>query len=85
MKSAFVVTAVGAFLFASASITNAQDAQQRAQPFARSAMQDDANASAQSSTDMSYGGVVATRREAGGPLRPTTWAYARQRDLFSKH
>jgi hypothetical protein len=85
MKSALFVTVTAAVLLVSASITNAQDMQPRAQPSARATLQDDANASAQASTDMSYGGSVATRSEAGAPPRPTPRAYARQRNLFSKH
>ena len=85
MKSALFVTVTGAILLVSASITDGQDMQQRAQPSARATLQDDANASAQSSTDMSYGGIVATRSEAGAPPRPTPCAYARQCNLFSKH
>jgi hypothetical protein len=85
MKSAFFATVTGAILLVSASVTSAQDMQQRAQPSARSTLQDDANASAQSSTDMSYGGIVATRSEAGAPPRPNPCAYARKCNLFSKH
>jgi cytoskeletal protein RodZ len=85
MKSAFFVTVTGATLLVSASVTSAQDIQQRAQPSARSTLQDDANASAQSSTDMSYGGIVATRSEAGAPPPRNPCAYARQCNLFSKH
>ncbi|QIE29372.1 hypothetical protein SBC1_72400 (plasmid) [Caballeronia sp. SBC1] len=85
MKSAYFVTVIGAILLVSASITNAQDMHLRAQPSARASLQDDANASAQSSTDMSYGGVVATRSEAGAPPRPTPCADASQCNFFSKH
>jgi len=85
MKSAYFVTVIGAILLVSASITNAQDMQLRAQPSARASLQDDANASAQSSTDMSYGGIVDTRSEAGAPPRPTPCDDARQCNLFSKH
>ena len=85
MKSAYFVTVIGAILLLSASITNAQNVQLRAQPSARASLEDDANASAQSSTDMSYGGMVATRSEAGAPPRPSLCADARQCNLFSKH
>lgn len=85
VKSAYFATVTGAVLLVSASITNAQDMQPRAQPSARASLQDDANASAQSSTDMSYGGIVATRGEAGAPPRPTPCDYAHQCNLFSKH
>lgn len=85
MKSAYFVTVIGAILLVSASLTNAQDMHLRAQPSARASLQDDANASAQSSTDMSYGGIVATRSEAGAPPRPSLCTDARQCNLFSKH
>ena len=85
MKSAYFVTVIGAILLVSASITNAQDMHLRAQPSARASLQDDANASAQSSTDMSYGGIVDTRSEVGPPPRPTPCADVRQCNLFSKH
>ena len=85
MKSSLLVTVSATILLVSASITNAQDMHLRAQPSARASLQDDPNASAQSSTDMSYGGVVATRSEAGAPPRPTPCADTRQCNLFSKH
>jgi hypothetical protein len=84
MKSAFVVTAAGAILVVAASITSAQESQQRPQPSARATMQDNANASAQSSTDMSFGGVEATR-SAAGDRRSNTCATGGRCDLFSKH
>jgi hypothetical protein len=85
MKSSLLVTVSATILLVSASITNAQDMQPRGQPSARSTLQDDANASAQSGTDMSYGGIVATRSEAGAPPHQTQCNYARQCNLFSKH
>jgi hypothetical protein len=85
LKSALFVTVTGAILLVSASITNGQDMRRRAQPSARATLQDDANVSAQSSTNMSYGEIVATRSEDGAPPRPTPCAYARQCSLFSKH
>jgi cytoskeletal protein RodZ len=85
MRSSLFVKVSAAILLVSASVTNAQDMQPRGQPSARATLQDDANASAQSDTDMSYGGIVATRSEAGAPQRPTQCNYARQCNLFSKH
>ena len=85
MKSSLFVTVSAAILLVSTSITNAQDMQPREQPSARATLQDDANASAQSGTDMSYGGIVVTRSEAGAPPRPTQCNFARQCNLFSKH
>jgi hypothetical protein len=85
MKSPLFGTVSAAILLVSAGITNAQDIQPHEQPSARATLQDDANASAQSGTDMSYGGIVATRSEAGAPARPTQCTYARQCNLFSKH
>jgi hypothetical protein len=55
MKSTFILAAVGIVLFASGTMTNAQEPQQSVQPSARAKMEEDANASAQSGTDMSYG------------------------------
>lgn len=84
MKSTVVVTAAGAILMVAANITSAQETQQRAQPSARATMQDNANASAQASTDMSYGGIEATR-SAAGDRRSNTCATGARCDLFSKH
>jgi hypothetical protein len=87
MKSAFVSTVTGAVLLVSAGCTSVQEAQQSAQPPARATMVENANASAQSSTDVSYGGVPDTR-SASGSTRSTsspTCVTGFRCDLFSKH
>jgi hypothetical protein len=73
MKSTFVLTAAGAALLVSASIASAQQQTHGAPPSARAIMQQNANDSAQSTTDMSYGGVVDTYGDTGaanGPPSP---------------
>ena len=65
MKSAFVSTVTGAVLLVSAGCTSVQEAQQSAQSPARATMVENANASAQSSTDVSYGGVPDTQSAEG--------------------
>jgi hypothetical protein len=67
MKSALILTVFGTILLGSASMANAQETQQSAPPSARAKMVEDANMSAQSGTDVSYGGVSDTRSETGGP------------------
>jgi hypothetical protein len=84
MKSAYVLAAVGAITLGSTSIATAQDTEQSAQPSARARMAANANASAQSSTDVSYGGVPDTRSAAGG-TRPTTCATHDLCDVSHKH
>jgi hypothetical protein len=84
MKSAYVLAAFGAIMLGSTSIATAQETQQSAQPSARAKMAENANASAQSSTDVSYGGVPDTR-SASGRMRSTTCATPDQCDLSSKH
>lgn len=72
MKSTFVLTAAGAALLVSASIASAQQTR-GAPPSARTIMQQNANDSAQSTTDMSYGGVLDTYGDNGaanGPPSP---------------
>ncbi len=87
MASALISAATGAILLASAGITNAQETQQSAQPSARATMVENANASAQSSTDVSFGGVPDTRSAAGGArsLSPPTCPTRLKCELFSKH
>lgn len=84
--SAITLAAAFATSFAgAASAQSANDAQQRpvaasAQPSA-SAFQRDANASEQSTTDMSYGGVPETKGDAGAPAaKPCT--HGPQCDIF---
>jgi len=84
MKSAYVLVAVGTIVLGSTSIATAQETQQNAQPSARARMAANADASAQSSTDVSYGGVPDTR-SASGRMRSTTCATPDQCDLSSKH
>ena len=84
MKSAFVLTAAGAVLVVSAGCTSVQETQQSVQPSARATMVENANASAQSSTDMSYGGVPDTRSATGGTRSPTC-ATRLKCDPSSKH
>jgi len=87
MKSAFVSTAAGAILLVSAGCTSVQETQQSGQPSARATMVENANASAQSSTDVSYGGVPDTRTATGGTRSPSspTCVTRLRCDLFSKH
>jgi hypothetical protein len=87
MKSAFVSTTAGAILLVSAGCTSVQEAQQSGQPSARATMVENANASAQSSTDVSYGGVPDTRTATGGTRSPSspTCVTRLRCDLFSKH
>ena len=98
MKSALILTVFGTILLGSASMANAQETQQSAPPSARAKMVEDANMSAQSGTDVSYGGVPDTRSETGGaqtegvhpPLPPVlslspACAGGARCDLFSKH
>jgi outer membrane protein TolC len=87
MKSAFALTVAGAILVLSAGCTSVQEAQQSAQPSARATMLENANASAQHSRDVSYGGVPDTRTATGGARSPSspTCATRLKCDLFSKH
>ncbi|SAL68862.1 hypothetical protein AWB69_08110 [Caballeronia udeis] len=101
MKPALILTVSGTILLGSASMVNAQETQQSAPPSARAKMVEDANMSAQSGTDVSYGGVSDTRSETGGaqtegahpPVAPITpisspssaCAGGARCDLFSKH
>lgn len=87
MKSTFVLTAAGAILLVSADFAGAQEMQLSPLPSARATMVKDANESAQSSSDMSYGGAPDTRgatgvaRSANAPLCTNKLKC----DLFSKH
>ncbi len=89
MKPTFILTVIGTVLLGSASITNAQETQRSTHPSARTRMVEDANMSAQSSTDVSYGGVPDTRSETGGAQTGGTHspicASRAQCDLSSKH
>ena len=87
MKSAFALTAVGAALLVSAGCTSVQETQQSEQQPARATMVENANASAQSSTDVSYGGVPDTRSatESKRSDSSPTCANAVQCDAPSKH
>ena len=87
MKSAFVLSAASAVLLVSAGFTSAQETQQSVQPSARARMVENANASAQSSTDVSYGGVPDTRSATGAARSPISPKCATRLkcDLFPKH
>ncbi len=87
MKSAFVSTVTGAILLVSSGCTSVQEAQQSVQPPARATMIENANASAQSSTDVSYGGVPDTRSATGSKRSDSslTCANGVQCDAASKH
>ena len=87
MKLASALTAAGAIFLVSAGCTSVQETQQSVQPSARATMVENANASAQSSTDVSYGGVPDTRTATGRSRSPSSPACATRFrcDLFSKH
>ena len=87
MKLASALTAAGAIFLVSAGCTSVQETQQSVQPSARATMVENANASAQSSTDVSYGGVPDTRTATGGArsTNAPTCATRTQCNLFSKH
>jgi orotidine-5'-phosphate decarboxylase len=91
MKRALISTAAGVTLLAAASLTSAQQQQQpeqqNVQPSARQTMEENANASAQSNTDMSYGGVPDTQNATGvlRPIRPDTCPSSPRCNLYSKH
>jgi hypothetical protein len=94
MKSALIPMAAGAVLLVSASLASAQQeqqpqqpqqAQQDAQPSARRTMVENANASAQSAADMSYGGVADTQSSIGGVTRPYVCPTSPRCNLYSKH
>jgi len=87
MKPALISTAAGAALVVSASLTSAQQPQQQqqnVQPSARQAMVENANASAQSNTDMSYGGVPDTQSSIGA-IRPDLCPASPRCNLYAKH
>jgi hypothetical protein len=87
MKSAFVAAAAGATLLVSTGCMSVQEAQRSMQPSARGTMVENANASAQYSRDVSYGGVPDTRTASGSTRVPSspTCATGPKCDLFSKH
>jgi hypothetical protein len=94
MKPALISTAAGAILLVSASLTSAQEQRQNVQPSARQTMVENANASAQSTTDVSYGGVPDTQSSTGGmrpdpsaseAMRPGICATSPRCNLYSKH
>ena len=87
MKLAFALTAAGAIFLMSAGCTSVQETQQSVQPSARATMVENANASAQSSTDVSYGGVPDTRSATGATRSPISPKCATRLkcNLFSKH
>lgn len=60
---------------------HANEAPQSTEPPAHQKMQDDANASAQAGTGMSYGGTSDTRGESGGSTNQRCWPRARC-DIF---
>ncbi|MGF6297602.1 MULTISPECIES: hypothetical protein [Paraburkholderia] len=83
MKSRLVLTAACSLLLV-AGVSNAVERQQDEQSSAHATMKQNANESAQSSTDMSYGGVPDTRMEAGNT--PTRACSARpQCNIFFGH
>ena len=87
MKSAFVSTVTCAVLLVSAGCTSVQEAQQSTQSPARATLVENANESAQSTTDVSYGGVPDTQSASGNTrsLGPPTCVAGPRCDLFSKH
>jgi hypothetical protein len=90
MKPALISTAAGVVLLATASLASAQQQQpeqQNVPPSARQTMVENANASAQSNTDMSYGGVPDTRNATGALtlIRPDTCPSSPRCNLYSKH
>jgi hypothetical protein len=89
MKPAFTLMVIGTVLLGSAGITNAQETQRSAPPSARARMVEDANMSAQSNTDLSYGGVPDTQSATGGAqtagTRSPICASRAQCGVSSKH
>jgi len=89
MKPTFIFMVIGTVLLGSSSMTNAQETQRSTDPSARARMVEDANMSAQSSVDLSYGGVPDTRSETGGTqtggAHSPICASKTRCDLSSKH
>jgi hypothetical protein len=87
MKSTFVSTVACAVLLVSAACTSAQETQQSVQPTARASLVENANESAQSITDVSYGGVPDTQSASGSTRSPgpPTCVTGPRCDLPSKH
>jgi hypothetical protein len=87
MASAFASKTTVVILLMFAGIANGQETQQTAPPSARATMVENANASAQSSTDVSYGGVPDTRSATGSKRSDSspTCANGVQCDAPSKH
>lgn len=83
MKSRFVLPIAGALLLAAAGAVSAAETQQPQDPQTQgqAQMMQNANTSAQSSTDTSYGGVPDTRSTAGG-MRTHTCSSRPQCDIF---
>lgn len=87
MKSAFVSTVTCAVLLVSAGCTSVPEAHQSVPPPARATLVENANESAQSTTDVSYGGVPDTQSTSGNARSPgpPTCVTGPRCDLFSKH
>lgn len=82
MKSRFVLSIAGALLLAAAGAVSAAEVQpENQQTQGQAQMMQNANTSAQSSTDTSYGGVSDTRGAAGG-MRVQTCSSRPQCDIF---
>jgi len=82
MKSRFVLPIAGALLLAAAGAASAAEMQpEDQQSQGRAQMMQDANMSAQSSTDTSYGGVSDTRGAAGA-MRMQACQSRPQCDIF---
>lgn len=79
MKSGLMMTAAIALLLV-AGMATAKEARD-VRPYAHETMQDTASASAQSSSDMSYGGVRDTRSASGG-AHTRTCSTGPQCDIF---
>ncbi|MBN3758513.1 hypothetical protein G3N95_36775 [Paraburkholderia sp. Tr-20389] len=68
MKFLTALPVVGALLMAMPAATWADDVAQSSEP-SKATMQNNANASAQATTDMSYGGAMDTRTSSGLPMQ----------------
>jgi len=67
MKIMMALSVAGALLMAMPVATMADDVAQSSDP-SKATMQSNANASAQATTDMSYGGSMDTRTSSGVPM-----------------
>lgn len=81
MKSRLAFAVSSVFLLVVAGTANAQQTQQAQQPSGQATMQQDANTSAQSSTDTSYGGMPDTR-SAKSSMRTRNCTTGPQCDIF---